>query len=152
MIKRKIKTRIGIDPGTHTGVAVTVGGELVEVRTLPIHRALLLVEAINADSISDRGEPAEMYIEDPNTWRPFKGHNAQAKIQGAGSIKRDFAIWRDFCQDRGLPMHPVKLQGTLKKLSPQIFERITGFEGRTSQHARDAAMLVFEDKQKFFNK
>ena len=52
-------------------------------------------------------------------------------------------IWEEFCTDyeiafRALP--PAK-GGT--KLNPDYFKALTGWKKRTSEHARDAAMIVF---------
>jgi hypothetical protein len=132
---------IGIDPGTKTGVAVwdTQKKAFDLIETAFIHDALTIVSMLKCYSPS-----IEVYVEDPNSWKPF-GNNVQAraKLQGAGSIKRDFAIWRDFCKDQEITLHPVKLQGTIKKVDAGYFEKLTGWKDRTSEHARDAAMLVF---------
>lgn len=75
--------------------------------------------------------------------RKWFGADSNAKMQGAGSVKRDASIWEEFCTDyqiafRALP--PAK-GGT--KLNPDYFKALTGWRGKTSEHARDAAMIVF---------
>ena len=74
--------------------------------------------------------------------RKWYGSKSDAKLQGAGSVKRDSSIWEDFLKDKGIPfqgIHP--LQG-LTKLTSVYFKRITKWDGKTSEHSRDAAMLV----------
>ncbi len=66
------------------------------------------------------------------------------KRAGAGSIKRDYSIWRDFLADLGIEVVSVKLQGMWKKMDAEQFKRITGVTQRTSYHSRDAAMMVFD--------
>lgn len=64
-------------------------------------------------------------------------------MQGAGSVKRDASIWEEFCTDYEIPFRalpPIK-GGT--KLQPDYFKALTGWKGKTSEHARDAAMIVF---------
>lgn len=132
---------IGIDPGTHTGVAVwnNATKELMSVETMKIHEAIEMLMVLRGKAQFD------VVIEDPNTWVPFKSNaDARVKAQGAGSVKRDFAIWRDFCNDYQIPMRKVRLQGTLKKMEAKYFHKLTGYVGKTSQHGRDAAMLVFK--------
>lgn len=138
---KKARYKIGIDPGTKTGIAVWCNEEkkLIAVNTMKIHEAILAVLNLRHDF------EVEMVIEDPNTWVQFRQNNqAKARAQGAGSVKRDFAIWRDLCNEYQIPMRKVRLQGTIKKLDRVKFQKITGYMGRTSEHARDAAMLVFE--------
>jgi hypothetical protein len=62
---------------------------------------------------------------------------------GAGSVKRDCAIWEDFCRDLGIDYIPVPPQAGLTKWPADYFNKVTGWKGRTSDHARDAALLVY---------
>ena len=131
---------VGIDPGTQTGVALwdKPYQNYIEIKTMKIHNALKYVEEWSLRHV------LQMYIEDPNTWKPFGKKVDKSRLQGAGSIKRDFAIWRDFCEEKKIEMIPVKLQGTTKKIDSRYFNKLTGWDIKTSQHARDAAMLVFK--------
>lgn len=94
---KKPTYKIGIDPGTNTGIAVWCNEEkeLVAINTMKIHEAILAVLQLR------QSFELEMVIEDPNTWVQFRQNNqAKARAQGAGSVKRDFAIRID---DEGLP-------------------------------------------------
>jgi len=150
-----MKIHIGIDPGTKTGVAVWRPDlqQFAHIETMQIFEALQLLK-IYAES--PRVTKIKVYAEDPNTWVGFNTtHRSQsaARAQGAGSIKRDFAIWKETCRSINAMDHtaevefiPTQLQGTLKKLSKETFRQITGWGMQTSEHARDAAMLVFGRK------
>lgn len=140
---------IGIDPGTKTGLACwcPIRKKLLCLETLSIHRAMFLV-----GSILERADHHQVFIEDPNTFIPFSKSNMvgiTAKMQGAGSVKRDFAIWLAYLKDVGLELAQsidivaVKLQGTLKKMPQPEFKRLTGWQYSTTEHARDAALLVY---------
>lgn len=133
---------IGIDPGTKTGLAVwdDRGKALVELETLMIHDALLKVESINKESQGN----VFVIFEDARqrTWFG-KDKNTNAKLQGAGSIKRDCAIWDDFLTDYGIPFRAVPPQKGGTKWDERYFKMVTGWKGKTSNHARDAAVLVF---------
>lgn len=129
---------IGIDPGVNTGYAVWDSGrkKIVELSTCTIVSAMDRVKEIAKDN------PVTLVIEDARK-RTWYGNNSQAKMQGAGSIKRDCMVWEEFVTINGIPahfLHPMK-GGT--KLSPEYFKMLTGYKGRASNHARDAAMLVF---------
>lgn len=132
--------KIGIDPGTNTGIAVwdTTKRQFTTLATLEIDDALFFVAQIKEDF--------ELWVENPNTFVPFKGQKAAAlaeKKQGAGSIKRDYAIWYRFAEKRKIKFYSVSLHKSLKKLTAEQFAKLTGYRGKTSVHARDAAMLVF---------
>ena len=132
---------IGIDPGTHTGVAFwnSTSKVLFDLYTLPIHRALEKVKRCYNDNkgLFD----ICVFFEDARQ-RRWYGKESNEKLQGAGSVKRDCSIWEDFCKDEMisyLALPPIK-GGT--KVSESYFKTISGWQGRTSNHARDAAMLV----------
>lgn len=129
---------IGIDPGTHTGVAVwdTTTRQLSDVATMPVHRALKYVENLHALN------EIEVVFEDARLRKWYGKGNTYAKLQGAGSIKRDSAIWEDFCTDLGISFKLVSPGKVMTKASEEYFQLLTGWKGRTSNHARDAAMLV----------
>lgn len=129
---------IGIDPGTHTGVAVwdTREGRFLSLETLPIHKALLRVLVLTSDQV------AEVVFEDARQRTWFGKGDTNAKAQGAGSVKRDCSIWEDFCRDYGIPFQAKPPVKGATKVSAGYFKMVSGWTGRTSEHARDAAMLV----------
>ena len=132
---------IGIDPGTHTGVAFwnSTSKVLFDLYTLPIHRALEKVKRCYNDN---KGLFDICVVFEDARQRRWYGKESNEKLQGAGSVKRDCSIWEDFCKDEMisyLALPPIK-GGT--KVSESYFKTISGWKGRTSNHARDAAMLV----------
>ena len=64
-------------------------------------------------------------------------------LQGVGSVKRDAGIWEDFLRDLGVPFEMVAPKNNITKLSADSFRKITGWQSKTNEHSRDAAMLVF---------
>jgi len=139
MIKqKKFDFIIGIDSGTKTGIAVldTATQTFRMIDTVAIHQALHIV-----------GEMAEQYslgviVEDARK-RKWFGKNSNAKMQGAGSIKRDCKIWEDFLKDYKIPYEMQEPKKGMTKMDKQAFAKLTGFDKQTSEHSRDAAMLVF---------
>ena len=137
----------GIDPGKHTGIAVwdTETQDFIRVDTLSIHQALLFVYEFQTLRSKTR-----VYFEDARQrkWLPkdatsseYRGH-----LMGAGSVKRDSVIWQDALTDWGIPFEMVPPRPGATKWDAATFARITGYKGRTSNHARDAALLVFGRK------
>lgn len=134
-------TWIGIDPGVHTGFAVWNGGRFTELGTYPLHRAFLrLLDIMEADDVHVVFEDARL-----RKWIPREAtiSEARGRAQGAGSVKRDCAIWEAICRYYRLPFDALPPKAGMTKLSADAFARLTGWATRTSNHARDAAMLVF---------
>ncbi|WP_316619851.1 hypothetical protein [Psychrobacter sp. ANT_WB68] len=90
-------------------------------------------------------QTTKLYIEDARQWIGFNGKTkaTQARLQGAGSVKRDAKIWEDWCKEHDYEVVFVKPMGKGLKKSAEDFKRITKWEGRTNEHSRDAAMIVF---------
>ena len=134
---------IGIDPGTHTGIAFwdSIQREFIELSTIPIHQALAKVRKFYNDN---KGQSDICVIFEDARQRTWFGRdkNTNAKLQGAGSIKRDCSIWEDFCKDYQIPYRAVPPQKGGTKWNAEYFNYVTGWQGKTSNHARDAALLV----------
>ena len=135
------KLFIGIDPGVNTGFALfDPEKKTLTLRTLKLHEGFREVE--NLYKFFD----LHVTIEDPNQWTHFRSYKeAKAKLQGAGSVKRDFSAWRDFLNDWEIPFTAVRpdKQRNLYATNEGLFKKITGYEKRSSGHARVAAMLVW---------
>jgi hypothetical protein len=72
------------------------------------------------------------------------GSEQAKRAMGAGSVRRDAKIWEDFCKDYKIPFLLIAPKSNRTKLSEQSFKAITKHQERASEHARDAAMLVFQ--------
>ena len=134
---------VGIDPGVDTGVALKNLnlGIIEEIFSMKIHVALDFVDSYLDSSL--------IIVEDARLWNGYRkgitAHEMRMKQQGAGSVKRDSAIWADFLEDSEsfFLMIPPKAKG--RKLSHAEFKMFTGWSGgTTNQHKRDAGMLTYE--------
>jgi len=130
---------IGIDPGTKTGLALydKQTKKLTAVMTLQVHQAFEFVKRINADGIR-----IFVRIEDARKRKRY-GPNSNAKMQGAGAIKIQCKQWEEFLRSEGISFDLVAPQSIKTKVDAKKFKVITGWSGRTSNHGRDAGMLVF---------
>jgi hypothetical protein len=138
---------IGIDPGVHTGFASwdATEGKFRDVLSLSIHRAMERVKdqaVFTAQSMLVIFEDARM-----RTWFGSADERQRkygaAIREGVGSVKRDCSIWEEFLQDFDIPYQANKPITHGTKWTPEYFKRTTGWQGRTSEHARDAGVLVF---------
>lgn len=139
-------TYIGIDCGVKTGVAVwdSQAREFLEVRTCPLYEALELCNDYRLRT------PIHIVFEDARQrkWIPRETSESEyrGKLMGAGSVKRDAVIWQEFCEGHAIPFDALPPAKGMTKWSDDYFKRMTGWQGRTSNHARDAALLVWGRK------
>lgn len=132
---------IGIDTGTHTGLAVwdTKTQMFLSIECLKIHTAMRSVEMF----VSHDPKNVIIRFEDARL-RNWFGNAGREQLQGAGSIKRDCTIWEDYLTDLHARFEAIPPRKNLTKMTAEAFECITGWKGRTNEHERDAAMLVFQ--------
>lgn len=124
---------IGIDPGTHTGIAIKIEGKWHRVETMTIFAALETVVMYRYDNVLVRFEDARL--------RTYFGKSEREKLQGAGSVKRDCSIWEEVLTEYAIPfqrIHPRYVKAT----TAEQFKVLTGWHGQTSIHAREAAWLI----------
>ena len=135
---------VGIDPGVSTGFGVwdRKAKRLTLVASLKLHEAMEHVRIMhNAASLHS------VTFEDARQrdWYGERGTPEQerAKLQGVGSVKRDCAIWEDYLTALQVPYRAQKPTAGMTKWDAATFERMTRWSGRTNEHGRDAALLVF---------
>lgn len=128
---------IGIDIGKNTGLAVwdEAHQRLELLSTVLIHQAMeMVLEYHSLGTI-------KVFIEDARL-RTWYGDSGREKLMGAGSIRRDATIWQDFLEDKGIPYRLVAPKDNVTKLNAKQFQRLTGWNSRSTEHSRDAAGLV----------
>lgn len=144
---------IGIDPGVNTGLAIwdTARREFLRVDTCTIVEAMAHIMQIplNGMGVTLVTEDARQrkWIPREKSLSEFKG-----RAMGAGSVKRDSQIWEEFAAYWGIRHVQVPPRKGLTKWDAESFARITGWKGRTSHHARDAALLVYQATPRTFSK
>lgn len=130
---------VGIDPGVHTGFALWDADKkaLAEVASMGIVEALLRTQ-----NMRDANTLHMVVFEDARL-RTYFGTKGREALQGAGSIKRDCSVWGEWLAMLGCPVRNVSPLCKGPKVNAERFVKLTGWTGRTNEHARDAAMLVF---------
>lgn len=130
---------IGIDPGTQTGFSIYDCQErrLTQVKSCSILNAIAFVRYYHID----REYQVHVVVEDA---RQVVHKTDRVKAQGAGSVKRDCSIWEEFLKSQKISHEFVRPNKKITKLTPGQFEQITGYQERSNQHGRDAAMLVYQ--------
>lgn len=141
MSKYKNKILVGIDAGVNTGLARIQNGHLVAVRTFNIIEAMEYIKTLS-DYCKKYRHPLTIYIEDARQ-RKWFGNKGREVLQGVGSVKRDCGIWEEFCLYYNIDFELIAPKHNRTKTTAQEFKHITGWKNRTSEHGRDAAMLIW---------
>ena len=137
---------VGIDPGVNTGLALVQDGELKVVETVNIVRAMARILA----AWNQCDDEITVVFEDARQrqWLPRERNASEyrGKLMGAGSVKRDCEIWEEFCNVYDIKYMAIPPRAGATKWDAETFRNVTGSKGRTSNHARDAALLVYGRK------
>jgi hypothetical protein len=133
---------IGIDPGVNTGFAIWHPKEkklsLVETRI-----AVIIEQKIMSFDFEFGEYKILVRYEDARLRKWFGKEKGVAQLQGAGSIKRDCQRWEEFLTYHEIPFEAVAPKNNRTKMSAEEFNRLTGWQGKTNSHGRDAAALCF---------
>lgn len=131
---------IGVDPGTTTGFAEWDARRyrFLRIEGLKLHEAWARVLELKAAGVLH-----SVTFEDARLRTGYFGDDSAAKQQGAGSIKRDCSAWADFLGSHGIAYRAVSPKAKGRKVDAAPFARLTGWQARTNEHGRDAAMLVY---------
>lgn len=141
---------IGIDPGKHTGFAVydRHTRQLIDLRTSTFWTTVFDLERY----LEDCGAlNFEVVIEDVTQLKAVfqkQGDGSSRKrehiAQGVGSVKRDAELLIQFIEAKGIRLNKmVPRKGGTSKMKVEAFNALTKWNKSSSEHSRDAAMLVF---------
>lgn len=136
---------VGIDPGCNTGLAVwdTSHRQFLDIRCSGIVDAMRYLQ-----QLQEERQIGLLVFEDARKrkWIPREKNLSEfrGRAMGAGSVKRDSAIWEEWCRTFAIDFVAVPPRQGMTKYSDEYFRGLTGYDRRTNEHGRDAAMLVFE--------
>ena len=132
-------TVIGIDPGMNTGMARYVDGVLVELETVMPWEVRIALAALR---------PSLVVFEDSrkqsHTWTRIASRDASLKMaRNVGEIDAWCKLIEAECAALGIRCIGVSPTGKGAKLAAPAFSKLTGWTGKSNQHARDAALVAF---------
>jgi hypothetical protein len=137
---------IGIDPGKSTGLAIydTETGQFDNVYSTTFWGAIAAIDVLIAHSMPGKYELAAV-VELPTTKAVW---HKKAKTPGAkdrtavnvGSVVREAELIVDYLKGSGIKVITQHPRG---KVDAAYFKRVTGWQGVTNSHSRDAAMMCF---------
>lgn len=130
---------IGIDPGINTGVAVFIDGRLTRLETIHPAEVAAYIQA---------AQPSRVVFEDSrlqsHVWTNSHSRAAAAKLaRNVGEVDAWCRLIAHACGKLGIPAHGVSPKGKGAKMDADSFRELTGWQGRTNAHERDAAMVCW---------
>ena len=129
---------IGVDPGRHTGIALSVDGKLTEVFETDFWGAIQMI-----DSFSYAAVVVELPVS-KHVWH--NGASTKGAIQRTGvnvgsCIREAELLIAYLSNDKDRQFIVQKPAG---KMNSAAFKVLTGWEKQTNQHMRDAALMAFK--------
>lgn len=133
---------LGIDPGVNTGVATYRAGKLVALDTIEPHQIERFIRS---------AAPARIVFEDSrlqsHTWTRAATRAAAAKMaRNVGQVDAWCTLITAVCAELGIPAQGISPAGKGAKLNADAFARVTGWTGKSNEHARDAAMVAWQSR------
>ena len=139
---------LGIDPGENTGIAVYRDGKLKQLLTTAPDEVRDEIACFLA-SAEVEGMKLQVVFEDSrkqsHIFSAKQSMNAAQKMRVArsvGMIDAWCVLIERACKRLGVQCLGVSPAEKGPKCAASAFEHITGWEGRTNEHERDAAMLA----------
>lgn len=132
-----------IDPGVKTGIAIITGTQLkpclvFEVGTLTFWRCYHIFNHVKFDCV---------VIENPGFKKLTFGKRDKnprvqdAKSQNVGQVIREANLLAEGFEDCDYKVVRISPNKSYCKKSSEYVHKLTGFEGRTNEHNRDALMM-----------
>lgn len=144
---------IGLDPGVKTGFCLydNTARKIVKLCTLEFWEVFDIISQLN-DSYITGIKRLKFVIENPALNKPTfnkEGGNTALKMQkiaqNVGYNKREAMLLIEGIRRLGYEVKevvPSKKSAYKGKITKQFFNKLSGWTGSSSQHARDAGMLV----------
>lgn len=132
---------LGIDPGVNTGLATFVDGALIALETIAPHQI---------DRSIRRDLPDHVVFEDCRLQSRAWGARSKSTYGAALATARNLGqvdAWcrliEDVCRELDIAAHGVSPRAKGAKRAAGSFAFITGWQQRSNQHERDAAMVAW---------
>ncbi len=135
---------LGLDPGRQTGWAVWDAARevFVEILTADFWKAYAMVQTYRPAHCCIVIEmPSGATYDHDLDQTPDKARRREKVSRNVGSVQREAQLLAEGLDRLGYTVRRIRPRQS--KLGARAFRRLTSYAGRTSQHGRDAGMLVF---------
>ena len=131
---------LGIDPGQSTGLAIYHAGQLAGLETIRPHEIERTLRTLL---------PARVVCEDSRLQSRIWGARVKtplgaklATARSLGQVDAWCSLIVELCDELRITAHGISPKDKGAKLDAEAFHAVTGWEGRTNSHERDAAMVA----------
>lgn len=130
---------IGLDPGANTGVAIFENGKLAKLATWTPIQLVTLLPGLSVQRI---------IYEDSRLTAPVwsRGTNQAARMKIARNVGQVDAICSLICllcEKMNISAYGISPKQKGQKIDAETFNKLIGWDKKSNQHERDAAMCVF---------
>jgi hypothetical protein len=128
-----------LDPGTNTGVAMYISGKLSTLTTIDPSQIQNHIYEFCPDMVVYEDSRLQS-----NVWGVKVANNRASQLKIArnlGEIDAWCKLIVSVCGWYKTPAHGISPKNKGAKIGAKNFALVTGWEGRSNQHERDAAML-----------
>lgn len=130
---------IGIDPGTHTGVAVYEGGVLQQLDTIaPWNFRGEVIDLLRPDMVVFEDSTLQSHV-----WVSARGAAGLKIARNIGEIDAWCKLIKAECGAMNIAYRQVSPKDKGAKMAAESFDRLTGWTGNSNQHTRDAAVVAW---------
>jgi hypothetical protein len=128
---------LGLDPGVNTGVAQYQGGQLLKLHTIAPHQLPDVIRQAGVMRVIFEDSRLQSAVWTTSLSRPA----ALKMARNVGQIDAWCSLITAVCADLGITAYGISPRGKGAKLNAERFAALTGWEGRTNEHERDAAYV-----------
>lgn len=128
-----------LDPGANTGVAMYIGGKLATLNTIDPSQIQNHISEFRPDMVIYEDSRLQSNVFTSSSVRSLA---AKMKVaRNVGEIDAWCKLIVSVCGWHQTPAHGISPKNKGAKIGAKNFALATGWEGRSNQHERDAAML-----------
>lgn len=129
---------LGIDPGASTGLALFQNGKLISLSTIAPWHIPEVIRAMNARVIFEDSRLTSFMF------TTVKSRPAALKMaRNVGEVDAWCKLILAACESCGITAHGISPKHKGAKLDAVQFAKATGWDLRSNQHERDAAMVAW---------
>ncbi|RME49905.1 MAG: hypothetical protein D6790_21935 [Caldilineae bacterium] len=148
---------VGVDPGVTTGMALVVSGQLVALASAPSWAAPMVVAHLATSmrrlvvAVEDAALRQHYGDDEAAVYRALlmgqrvskqRLHRYRGRAMGAGSVRRDADNVAQAALHGGAYVLRIAPGVARTKVDGKTFAMLTGWQGRSNSHERDAAMVA----------
>lgn len=135
-----MKTILGIDPGTHNGLAIIKDGKLDALETISPLDILAWLADVSPDRVIFEDSRLTSHLFTTNRNQAV----AKSMARKVGQVDMVCGLIVEACDRLGIPAHGISPKGKGAKLNAAQFKAATGWSGSSNQHERDSCMIAWK--------